>query len=146
MSTDERIEEPTTTSAPIPKDGYYTAWVQLDTGGTMPAYVRVKDGLIMASDEDELKPSACSQFRPVSTQQFCGVWPSEAAMELETLRTANAALVEKVRRLEGDLETLDHEIGNRCAKLRQWGENLVRVGNRHIAPECDEWNRAKGQP
>ena len=84
----------------IPKDGYYTAWVQLDTGGTLPAYIRVQDGVIRDGDGDELRLDACSNFIRVSTQQFCGVWPEDAAMELEALRTANAGLVERVKRLE----------------------------------------------
>ena len=80
----------------IPKDGYYTAWVQYDTGGTLPTYVHVHNGIIRSIVGNEIKPDACSDFHPVSTQQFCGVWPREASIELEALRTANVGLVEKV--------------------------------------------------
>jgi hypothetical protein len=64
-------------------------------------------------------------------------------VEVAALRTANKALVERVKRLEEEMQALDHEIGNRCAKLRHWAELLVRVGNKHIAPECHDWNQAK---
>ena len=109
----------------IPKDGYYTAWVQLDTGGALPAYIRVQDGVIRDSDGDELRLDACTDFHPVSTQQFCGVWPKEAAMELEALRTANAGLVEGVKRLEIAGDTL--------------ATVTIRNGRSH-----DQWHEAKG--
>jgi len=80
----------------IPKDGHYTAEIQYDTGGTLPTYVHVHNGIIRSIVGNEIKPDACSDFNPVSTQQFCGVWPREASIELEALRTANAGLVERV--------------------------------------------------
>ena len=117
----------------IPKDGYYTAWVQLDTGGALPAYIRVQDGVIRDSDGDELRLDACTDFHPVSTQQFCGVWPKEAAMELEALRTANAGLAEKVRRLE--------EVGDGLAEIAgKFGHGLF------VHERRDAWKEAKGQP
>ena len=117
----------------IPKDGYYTAWVQLDTGGTLPAYVRVQGGVIRASDGNELKPDACSRFHPVSPQQFCGVWPRDAAMELKALRTANAGLVERVKRLEaaGD-------------EMAAWLRNPRNLGDDPFM--ADQWEATKGQP
>jgi len=84
----------------IPKDGHYTAEVQYDTGGALPTYIHVHNGIIRSIVGNEIKPDACSDFHPVSTQQFCGVWPLEASIELEALRTANAGLVEKVGELQ----------------------------------------------
>lgn len=115
----------------IPNDGYYIAHVQSDTGGSVPTYIRVKDGVIRDSDGDELRLDACSKFHPVSTQQFCGVWPQNAAMELEALRTANAGLVEKVKRLE--------EAGDELASCLafDYSENIQPV---------KDWKKAKGRP
>ena len=88
----------------IPKDGYYSAIVRLDTGGEMRVYVRVLSGHpYLYSDRecrDRLLWSACRGFEPADAMQYCAVWPSKAAAELETLRTANKALVERVKRLE----------------------------------------------
>lgn len=116
-----------------PKDGYYIARVQYDTGGTLQTYVYVREGVIRASDGDELKLDACSEFHPVSTQQFCGVWPREAAMELDALRTANAGLVEKVKRLEaaGD-------------EMAAWLRNPRNLGDDPFM--ADQWEATKGQP
>lgn len=119
----------------IPKDGYYTAWVQLDTGGTLPAYIRVQDGVIRDSDVDELRLDACSSFIRVSTQQFCGVWPFEAAMELEALRTSNAGLAEKVRRLEEASDTLIDAIQS----VQCWNGT-------HVGDCIEQLESAKGQP
>lgn len=116
-----------------PKDGYYLARVQYDTGGTLQAYVYVRKGVIRASDGDELKLDACLEFHPVSTQQFYDVWPGEAAMELEALRTANAGLVEKVKRLE--------EVGDGLAEIAgKFGHGLF------VHERKDAWKEAKGQP
>jgi len=78
----------------IPKDGYYMAKVQLDTGGMCPHYVRVKDGKPYSQWGDELLPEACSEFQEVNTTLMVRVWPEDAAMELEALRSAG--LVERV--------------------------------------------------
>jgi len=110
----------------IPKDGYYTAEIQCDTGGTLPTYVHVHNGIIRSIVGNEIKPDACSDFNPVSAQQFCGVWPREAAMELEALRTANAGLVEKVGRLVNSGDMLASHCDNQLA--------------------LHEWITAKGQP
>lgn len=150
----------------LPKDGYYTAWVQLDTGGTLPAYIRVQDGVIRC-DGSELKPDACSEFHSVSTQQFCGVWPGDAAVELEALRTANAGLIEKVKRLEEAgkelgkasrtflLTHVDDDDGNEDAisidqvnpeSAVQWEDPPSAGEHVRLRNAINDWNRAKGQP
>ena len=117
----------------IPKDGYYTAWVQLDTGGLRVGYVRVKDGKPMTTMGVELLPEACSNFRELNTTLMVRVWPEDAAMELEALRTANAGLVEKVRRLE--------EVGDGLAEIAgKFGHGLF------VHERRDAWKEAKGQP
>lgn len=110
----------------IPKDGYYIADVQLDTGGTVPEYVHVNLGKPHDEWGEELLPEACSNFREVDTTLMVRVWPQNAAMELEALRTANAGLVERVKRLEA--------AGNAMAAYDP--ETVF----------ADDWNRAKGQP
>ena len=84
----------------IPKDGYYLAKVQLDTGGERQCYVRVKNGKLHDEEGEELLSDACGDFNELSSVMMAWVWPEDAAMELEALRTANAGLVKKVRRLE----------------------------------------------
>lgn len=86
----------------IPKDGFYTARVFLDTGGAVRLFVRVLSG-VPYSDHAMKRPllsEACSQFEPASTLEFCQAWSDEAAMELDALRTANKALVERVAELQ----------------------------------------------
>ena len=136
----------------IPKDGYYTAWVQLDTGGALPAYIRVQDGVIRDSDGDELRLDACTDFHPVSTQQFCGVWPKEAAMELEALRTANAGLVEKIRGLEAartqaaanslanmlSYEELEAKVEAKVKRLEEAGDVMAKLIPFAIGDDEDE--------
>ena len=80
----------------IPKDGYYIADVQLDSGGLCPMYVHVNLGKPHDEWGGELLPEACSNFREVDATPMVRVWPQNAAMELDALRTANAGLVEKV--------------------------------------------------
>ena len=65
-----------------PPNGYYIASVN---GQSRPAYVHVHDGVIHANDGNELRAKACSEFHPVSTQQFCAVWPDRAARKLDAL-------------------------------------------------------------
>ena len=119
----------------IPKDGYYTADVQLDTGGAMSWYVQVKGGKTHDDLGKELLPEACSNFRELPTSLMIRVWPLDAAMELDTLRTANAALVEKVKRLE--------QAGNRMAS---WLDGDARTWGVESSPLADDWRIAKGQP
>ena len=109
----------------IPKDGYYMAKVQLDTGGLCPHYVRIKDGKPHNQWGGKLLPEACNGFQEVDTTLMVRVWPEDAAMELEALRTANAGLVERVKRLE--------EAGDSCCI---YGPESV----------LNEWRKAKGQP
>jgi len=80
----------------IPKDGYYMAKVQLDTGGMCPHYVRVKDGKPYSQWGDELLPEACSEFQEVDTTLMVRVWPEDAAIELEALRTAGQDAIDYI--------------------------------------------------
>ena len=133
----------------IPKDGYYIAAVQCDTGDEVMMHVRVLGGVPHTRDGDRLLESACSQFTEVTTCQFCYVWPNDAAAELEALRTANAGLVDRVRRLEA--------WGDRLEELL--GDPPSANCSCHISPPCNdcvewaaireakaEWSNAKGQP
>jgi hypothetical protein len=81
-------------------DGYYTALVQCDTGGEIFQAVEVCEGKIFRSSGLELNASACSDFIPLAACNFCSAFPVIAGAELETLRTANAALVGEVERLQ----------------------------------------------
>lgn len=85
----------------IPKDGYYIADVQLDTGGTVPEYVHVNLGKPHDEWGEELLPEACSNFREVDTTLMVRVWPQNAAMELDSLRKAMATLRETLRITDG---------------------------------------------
>lgn len=69
-----------------PPNGYYIARVQYDTGGTLPTYVHVHDGVIRANDGNELRAEACSEFAEIGTLSYCGVWPDRAAKELDAAR------------------------------------------------------------
>lgn len=164
----------------IPKDGYYMARVQLDSGGLCPMYVHVKGGKPHDEWGGELLPEACSNFQEVNTTLMVRVWPEDAAMELEalrdevatlrkdqwvpaallqilelhripvgspelleaklaveaeidTLRTANAGLVERVKRLEaaGD-------------EMAAWLRNPRNLGDDPFM--ADQWEATKGQP
>ena len=117
----------------IPKDGHYTARVQLDTGGQWELYVRIKDGKLFTTLGVELLPEACSEFQEVNTARMVRAWPDDAAMELEALRAANAGLVEKVKRLE--------EVGDGLAEIAgKFGHGLF------VHERRDAWKEAKGQP
>ena len=98
----ERSERPSMT----PPNGYYTVRVQYDTGGTFCTYVHVHDGVIRLPEGDQLLPESCIEFTPVTTMEFCAVWPSLAAKELDELR-------ERMKRLE---EALDIGVGASYAK------------------------------
>lgn len=80
----------------IPTDGYYNALVQCDSGGEMHLCVEVYGGRVFMANGAQLKPETCSNFVPVSSWTYCSVWPVQAGEELDTLRTANKALVERV--------------------------------------------------
>lgn len=117
----------------IPKDGYYIADVQLDTGGTVPEYVHVNLGKPHDEWGEELLPEACSNFREVDTTLMVRVWPQNAAMELDALRTANAGLVERVKRLEGAGD-----------EMAAWLRNPRNLGDDPFM--ADQWEATKGQP
>ena len=117
----------------IPKDGYYIAVVQCDSGGETAMHVQVINGVPQTVRGDALVQSACSQFMEVSASEFCRVWSNDAAMELDALRTANAGLVEKVRRLE--------EVGDGLAEIAgKFGHGLF------VHERRDAWKEAKGTP
>lgn len=90
----------------MPPDGFYYAKVQCDTGGEIGHHVRVKDGIPHTPSGAKLLPSACSGFEPLTTQAVCLNWPLAAAMEIDTLRSANAGLVDRVRRLEAAIRAM----------------------------------------
>ena len=89
-----------------PPNGYYTAHVQYDTGGTLQTYVHVHDGVIYANDGNQIRPEACSDFTPVITQAFCAVWPDRAAKELDALRSENTRLTLLAECLAADLRAV----------------------------------------
>lgn len=89
-----------------PPNGYYIARVQYDTGGTLPTYVHVHDGVIRANDGSELRAEACSEFAEIGTLSFCGVWPERAAKELDTLRAALTRLTLIAECLAADLRAV----------------------------------------
>jgi hypothetical protein len=121
-------------------DGYYTALVQCDTGGEIFQAVEVCEGKIFRSSGLELNASACSDFIPLAACNFCSAFPVIAGAELETLRTANAALVERMKRLE--------EAGD--AMLNAWlmPEDAMEYSD-WVALSSDakrKWYRAKATP
>lgn len=131
MSTDERIEEPTVPPAPIPKDGYYWADVVFDTGGIRRIAVRVRGGRVLSATGfgTEMIAREFEEMNPVAAVR---IWPEEAAVEIETLRAANAALVEKVKRLEAEGDCMADAI-----------DKYGSYGHSHL-PRY--WREAKGQP
>jgi hypothetical protein len=76
----------------MPADGYYSALVQLDTGGEAFLPVRVRDWKVFKANGVELRADACSDFLPLAAWSYCAHWPQFAADELETLRAAVRAL------------------------------------------------------
>lgn len=95
----------------IPKDGYYMAKVQLDTGGQCPHYVHVKDGKPYSQWGDELLPEACGEFQEIDTTLMVRVWPEDAAMKLEALRNACDGLMRGMKALR---DTLAIDDGRDC--------------------------------
>lgn len=89
-----------------PPNGYYIARVQYDTGGTLPTYVHVNDGVIRANDGSELRAEACSEFAEIGTLSFCAVWPDQAAKELDALRSAHTRLTLIAECLAADLRAV----------------------------------------
>jgi hypothetical protein len=76
----------------MPADGFYSALVQCDTGGEIYQAVEVEDGKVFRPNGVELKPDACSDFKPIATWNYCYAWPVLAADELDRLRAAVRAL------------------------------------------------------
>jgi hypothetical protein len=109
-------------------DGYYTALVHGDTGGEISTHVRVLDGIPRNARGATLRRDACRDYMPVCVEDFCRAWPWDAAMELGALRTANAALVERVKRLE--------EAGDRLEELL--GDPPNANCSCHISPPCND--------
>jgi len=81
----------------MPADGFYSALVQCDTGGEVNFAVRVRDGRVYSPHEYELRPDACSDFKPIEMWDYCQAWPVLAANELDRLRTAVRALHEELQ-------------------------------------------------
>ena len=151
----------------LPKDGYYIAKVQLDTGGQWELYVRIKDGKLFTTLGVELLPEACSEFQEVNTARMVRAWPDDAAMELEALRAANAGLVEKVKRLEEAgkelgkasrkflLTHVDDDDGNEDAisidqvnpeSAVQWEDPPSAGEHVRLRNAINDWDKAKGKP
>ena len=74
------------------QDGFYNALVQLDTGGEIYQAVEVHEGKVFRPNGVELKPEACSDFKPIATWDYCHSWPVLAADELQRLLAAVRAL------------------------------------------------------
>ena len=150
-----------------PKDGYYMAKVQLDTGGQCPHYVRVKDGKPHSQWGDELLPEACSEFQEVDTTLMVHVWPEDAAMKIESLRNACDGLMRGMKTLRDTLAIDDgrdcleevFQMRNEVQALRTANAGLVeKVKRLEIAGDTlatvtirngrshDQWHEAKGQP
>ena len=83
-------------------DGYYFANVWDDSGRVQRELVRVAGGKLYNESGKVLFPAAVSDFKPATTADLCALWPWTAASELTTLRTENAALVERVGRLQDE--------------------------------------------
>lgn len=75
-----------------PKDGFYIATVLHDTGGVYREYVRVECGKVYTKCGYELLSTACGDFSQISVATYALIWPGFAALEIESLRTANARL------------------------------------------------------
>jgi len=156
----------------IPKDGYYIADVQLDTGGTVPEYVHVNLGKPHNEWNEELLPEACSNFRELNTTLMVRVWPQNAAMELEALRDEVATLrkdqwvpaallqilelhripvgspelLEAKLAVEAEIDTLrtaNAGLVERVKRLEEAGDSCCIYGPESV---LDEWRKAKGQP
>lgn len=133
----------------IPKDGYYTADVQLDTGVAIALYVNVNGGRPHDENGKELLPEACSNFCELDAARMVRVWPQIAAMELDTLRAANAGLEEKVASLEKENARLqaggcarDQRTTQFCAEAVSLAEKvrrLKRSGDALSAAFDKEW-------
>jgi len=131
-----------------PKDGYYIADVQLDTGGTVPEYVHVNLGKPHNEWNEELLPEACSNFQEVNTTLMVWVWPQNAAMELDALRTANAGLVKEVRqmsdlreRAEDRARRLEEALDTLEVRGDQMNDELYPPDSNcscHISPPCND--------
>jgi hypothetical protein len=115
-------------------DGYYTALVQGDTGGEISTHVRVLDGIPRNARGATLRRDACRDFMPVCVEDFCRAWPWDAAMELSALRTGNAALVERVKRIEA--------AANKLAQRHLLVPTTYPQAQAHVA----EYHRAKATP
>ena len=118
-------------------DGYYTALVQCDTGGEISTHVRVLDGIPRNARGATLRKDACRDYMPVCVEDFCRAWPWDAAMELSALRTANAALVERVKRLEEAGDAMERAEGCMCDDGVICHRCFDRAG---------DWRKAKATP
>lgn len=91
----------------LPKDGYYMATVIRDTGGSIREYVQVQGGKVFTKHASELLPEACSDFAELGPIHFVCVFPGQAAIELESLRSE----VTRLRQWIADLEVADYNSG-----------------------------------
>jgi hypothetical protein len=105
-------------STQIPKDGYYMATVTLDTGGSIREYVQVKDGKVFSKSAIEFLPEACSDFFEIGTLHYTCVFPGQAALELDSLRSE----VARLRQWIDGLDEVDHNPGphRKWADVSSW--------------------------
>ena len=133
----------------IPKDGYYSANIWNDDGRVARDLVLFTNGTPRNEAGLEVGLAAIENLRPATLEDMCACWPKSMAMELQALRTANAGLVDRVRRLEA--------WGDRLEELL--GDPPSANCSCHISPPCNdcvewaaireakaEWSNAKGQP
>jgi hypothetical protein len=102
----------------IPKDGYYLCNVLLDTGGEVSRYVQVADGKVVAKGGQELLAEACSDFYEIGTLNYTCVFPAQAALELESLRSE----VTRLRQWIAGLDEIDRNPGpdRKWADVSSW--------------------------
>ena len=75
----------------------------------------------------EIKPEACSNFVPVSSWNYCSVWPVQAGAELDALRTANKALVESVKDRERERDHANDTASAALAENTKLAERVKRL-------------------
>lgn len=115
------------TATNIPKDGYYSAIVYLDTGGQMRRSVQVIDGKILTIHGNLLLPDACSDFKEMERMHAVELWPEAHAALLEHLE-------EEVIRMNRVIDS-DTWITSACFRLLK--EHGVPIGSTELLAAKD---------